>query len=51
MITAPTRAATGRDAAAWRATDLERDTARWTQRFDDAARPALFRLSSNTTRR
>jgi hypothetical protein len=41
MITAPTRAAIGRDAAAWRATDLVRDTARWTLRFDDAERADL----------
>ncbi|MDM0085586.1 TauD/TfdA family dioxygenase [Variovorax sp. J31P179] len=44
MITAPTSAATGRDAAAWRAADLERDTARWTLHFDDAERADLLQV-------
>jgi hypothetical protein len=42
MANFPSSAATGRDAAAWRATDLARDTARWTLRFDDAERADLL---------
>ncbi|MDP9968680.1 alpha-ketoglutarate-dependent taurine dioxygenase [Variovorax beijingensis] len=44
MTAVPARTATGRDAAAWRATDLKRDMARWTLRFDDAERADLLQV-------